>query len=191
VGYDLFPHKSGNGSMEPVALIGHNVCVKYANNNYYVKVIWFEPIPPFQALNIGAVAAATTSTRTQAPNLQMWRNEFGQFRWYPLDNAQIRLYLPNADGRASLRNMQVPVDPTIVVRDPDLHFTECFIWEDRNPAFEAINYTAQALTQCRIIAMGYRYVTQSLGQDVISKIQAGAPGAQCTYVVASGFAGSP
>ncbi|MFA5154609.1 MAG: hypothetical protein WC554_18840 [Clostridia bacterium] len=189
MGYDLFPHKSGIGLIEPVALIGHNVCVKYANDNHYRRVIWFEPIAPFQFLDIGAIAAATTSARTQANNLQFWRNEFGQIRWYPIDTAQVRLYVPNADGRMNLRNLQVPVDPTIVTRDPCGHLTEFFVWEDRNPAFEAINYTAVALPQCRLIGQGFRFVTEELPTADISRIRSGA--LQCTYVVASGFSGKP
>jgi hypothetical protein len=189
VGYDLFPNKSGLGLMEPVALIGHNVCVKYSNDNHYRKVIWFEPIAPFQCLNIGAIAAATTSARTQAVNLQLWRNEFGQFRWFPLDTAQVRIFVPNADGRMNLRNLQTVVDPTIITRDPCLHLTEFFCWEDRNPAFEAINYTAQALAQCRIVAQGYRYITEELSSMDIQKIKQGT--LQCTYIAASGFTGKP
>jgi hypothetical protein len=139
-------------------------------------------------LDIGAIAAGGTSARTQAPNLQMWQNEFGQFRWFPMDTAQIRLYLPNATGRNNLRNTQVNFDPTIVTRDPCLHMTEMFVWEDRNPAFEAFNYTGAAITQCRIIAMGFRFVTEALPASVIEQIKNGL---QCTYLVASGFAGTP
>lgn len=189
MGYDLFPHKSGLGFMEPVALIGHNVCVKYANDNHYRRVIWFEPIVPFQALNVGAIAAGAVSPRTQAPLLQLWRNEFAQFRWFPLDTAQVRIYVPNADGRMQLCNLQVPVDPTIVTRDPCLHLTEFYVWENRNPAFEAINYTAAALAQCRIMVQGFRFVTEELPADKINQIRSGS--LQCTYVVASGFAGKP
>jgi hypothetical protein len=189
MGYDLFPHKSGIGLMEPVALIGHNVCVKYANDNHYRRVIWFEALTPFQFLNIGAIAAATTSARTQAVNLQAWRNEFLQIRWWPLDTVQVRVYVPNADGRMNLRNLQVVVDSTITTRDPCLHMTEFNVWEDRNPAFEAINYTAVALTQCRLMGMGYRFVTEELPATDVSRIKAGT--LQCTYVVASGFAGKP
>jgi hypothetical protein len=189
MGVDLFPHKSGLGLMEPVALIGHNVCIKYASDNHYRKVIWFEPITPFEALDIGAIAAATTSPRTQAVNLQLWRNEFGQFRWFPVDTAQVRIFVPNADGRMQLRNTQIAVDPTIITKDPDLHLTEFYEWEDRNPAFEAINYTALALAHCRIMVMGYRYVTEALDNSKIQSIQNG--NLQCTYVVASGFSGKP
>lgn len=186
---EFFPHKSsGIGFMDPIGLIGQNVCVKYANDNHYRRIIWFEGLAPFQFLDIGAIAANTVSARTQAVNLQSWRNEFLQIRWYPLDTAQVRLFLPNADGRAALRNIQVPVDPLVVTRDPDLHFTEFYVWEDRNPAFEAINYTAVALTQCRLIGMGYRFITEELPADTIAKIKQGMA---CTYVVASGFAGKP
>lgn len=189
MGYDLFPHKSGNGGVEPIALIGHNVCVKYSNDNHYRRVIWFEPIPPFQFLDIGAINAGITSNRIQAENLQLWRNEFAQIRWYPLDTAQVRLFLPSADGRYNLKNTQVPIDPTIVDRDPCLHLTEFFVWEDRNPAFEAVNYTAVNITTCRLVGMGYRYVTESLPETDISKIKAGT--LQCTNIVASGFSGKP
>jgi hypothetical protein len=187
MGYDLFPHKSGIGLMEPVALIGHNVCVKFSNDNHYRRVIWFEPLPPFQFLNIGAVAAATTSNRTPATRLQVWRNEFAQFRWYPLDAAQVRLWLPEANGRFNLRNTQVPVDPTIVNRDPCLHMTEFFVWEDQNPSFDAISYTGTGITQCRLIGMGYRFVTEALPAADVDRIRNGT--LQCTYVIASGFTG--
>jgi hypothetical protein len=189
MGYDLFPHKSGLGLVEPVALINHNICVKYANDAYYRRVIWLEPLAPFQFLDIGAIAAATTSQRTQAANLQCWRNELIQLRWFPMDTAQIRVFLPNADGRMQLRNLQVAVDPTIVWRDPCGHLTEIFIWEDRNPAFEGINYTAVALAQCRLVGQGYRFITEALSEADVSKIRSGTM--QCTYVVASGFSGKP
>ncbi|KKK42962.1 hypothetical protein LCGC14_3169190, partial [marine sediment metagenome] len=94
---DLFPHKSGGGMMEPVALINHNVCILYGSIKHFRKVQYFEPIPPFQCLDIGAIALQTTAARAAAPNLDMFDNEFGQYRWYPIDNAQIRLWLPQVD----------------------------------------------------------------------------------------------
>jgi hypothetical protein len=189
MGYDLFPNKSGLGLIEPIALIGHNVCVKYANDNHYRRVIWYEGIAHHQFLDCGGIAANNTSGRVAANNLQGWRNEFLQIRWFPIDTVQVRLFVPNADGRMSLRNQQVPVDPTIVTRDPCGHLTEIFIWEDRNPSFEALNYTAGAITQSRLIGYGYRFVTESLNQSEINKIMAGQ--AACVYVVASGFSGKP
>jgi hypothetical protein len=186
---DLYPHKSGLGLMESVALIGHNVVVRYANQFFYRRVVYLEPIPPFQALNIGAIAAQNTSPRTQAVALQLYKNEFGQFRWYPLDNAQVRLFQPSADGRFILRQLQVAVDPTIITRDPCLHMTEFFEWEDRNPAFEAINFSDYALVQCRIIVEGYRFVTEELSADTVAKIKSGLVSA--VNIVTSGYAGVP
>lgn len=186
---DLYPHKSGLGLMEPVALINHNVCVLYGSVKNWRRVIYLEPIPPFQCLDIGSIALQATTARTQAPNLALLDNEFGQFRWFPIDNAQIRLWLPQADGRFTLRNQQIPVDMSITDRDPCLHLTEFYVWEDFVPFFEAMNFMDYALTQCRIIAQGYRYVTTKLTSATISKIEAGQEA--CTYVVASGSAGVP
>jgi len=186
---DLFPHKSGLGLMEPVALINHNVCVLYGSVKNWRKVIYFEPIPFFQCLDIGAIAAQTTSVRVQAVNLQLQDNEFGQFRWFPIDNCQIRFWLPQVDGRYVLRNTQGVLEPTITSRDPCLHMTEFFVWEDYSPWFEAMNVMDYALAQCRIIAGGYRYVTSELSQATVTKIQNGQEA--CTYVVASGSAGIP
>lgn len=186
---ELFPHKSGIGLMEPVALINHNVCVIYGGIKNWRRVIYLEPIPPFQCLNMGAINPQTTSPRTAALNLQLLDNEFGQFRWFPIDNAQVRLWLPQVDGRFVLRQIQVPVDMTITDRDPCLHLTEFFVWEDYNPFFEAMNFMDYALGQCRIMAQGYRYITTELTKVTIDKIQAGQEA--CTYVVASGSAGIP
>jgi len=74
-------------------------------------------------------------------------------------------------------------------RDPDLHFTEFYVWEDRHPWFEATNFMDYALTQCRIIAQGFRFVTSELGRSTIVAIETGQEA--CTYVVASGWAGLP
>jgi len=186
---DLYPHKSGLGLMEPVALINHNVCVIYGSVKNWRRVVYLEPIPPFQCLNVGNIAAQTTTARTNCPNLQLLDNEFGQFRWYPIDNAQIRLWLPQADGRYLLRQMQGVVDPMIVQRDPCLHLTEFFVWEDYNPWFEAMNIMDYILAQCRIIAQGFRYVTTELTRATISAIEAGT--VPCVYIVASGSSGIP
>lgn len=186
---DLFPHKSGMGLMEPVALINHNVCILYGNVKNWRRVIYLEPIPPVQFLDIGAIATQTVSARTSAVNLQLLDNEFGQFRWFPIDNAQVRLFLPQVDGRYLLRNIQGIVDMTITDKDPCLHLTEFFVWEDYNPWFEAINFMDYALAQCRLIGMGYRYVTTELSRNTITRIEEGVEA--CTYIVASGSAGIP
>jgi hypothetical protein len=186
---DLYPHKSGIGLMEPVALIGQNVCIIYGNVKNWRRVVYLEAIPPFQCLDIGAIAAQTVSGKTQCTNLELLDNEFGQFRWWPIDNAEFKLWLPQVDGRFTLKNIQVPVDMKIRDIDPCLHLTEFFVWEDYSPWFDATNFMDYALTQARIKAMGFRYVTTELGKDVVAKIEGGAE--PCTYVVASGNAGVP
>jgi len=181
---DLYPHKSGLGLMEPVAQINQNVGVLW-DEWLYFKVTYLESIPPFQFLNIGAVAAATVSAVTAAPNLDLPKNEFGQFRWYPIDNAQVRMWLPSADGRYRLKNLMSYVDQNIKDRDACLHFTEFFAYEDEHPFFQAINLMDYALAQCRLIGQGFRFRLKRVDEDVKAAIEANK--LPCVRVVARGL----
>lgn len=164
---DLHIFQSQVGMFNPVALQGHNVRIRYVQNTYYRKVDFVEAIPPFQCLDIGALAAVTPSGRTNVVNLEMADNEFGLFRWYPIDDAQIRLYHPAGIAKAQLDRIQVPYDMNIVFRDPNLVSTEIAVWEDNRPAMEAVNGHAFGLGAVRIIALGYRFHTVNLeaGKD--------------------------
>lgn len=170
---ELFPHKSGLGLIEPVALIDHYVKLVWSNSWKYYQVTYLEPIPPFQFLDIGAVVAGTTSAKTAATNLELEEREFGQFRWFPIDNAQVRLWLPSADGRYRLKNILSVVDENILDRDPCLHLTEFFSWEDERPHFEAINLMDYNLTQCRLVAMGYRFKVKDVDKATAQQINSG------------------
>lgn len=156
---DLYIFKAQVGMFDPVALQDHNVCIHYVQTRYWRKVDFFEAIPPFQCINLGALAATSVSGRTNIPNLEMADNEFGLFRWYPIDDAQIRLYHPAGLARNQLRNLQVTFDQNILFRDPNLVSTEIAVWENNRPAAEAINGHAFALGGVRLIAMGYRFHT--------------------------------
>jgi len=181
---NLYPFKSGLGLIEPVALTNENVCIVYGDDFYFRKVTWFESLPPFQFFNFGAVAAQTTTPVTSAPNLQFQKEEFAQIRWFPLDNAQIRLWLPDANGKYRTRSMMAYVDLNTVYRDPCLHLTEFYVWSEFNPWFQAINGMDYALTQCRLIGFGFRYKVKKLDPAVIEEIKKGSK--PCTYVFATG-----
>jgi len=184
---DLYIFKAQVGMFDPIALYNQNVCIHYVQNAYYRKVDFLEAIPPFQCLDVGAVAATTVSPRTLIPNLAMPDNEFGLFRWYPIDDAQIRLFHPSGMAKWQLRNLQVPVDMNITNRDPNLVSTEIAVWEDNRPAVEAINGHAFALGAVRIIAIGYRFHTVDLDKSDPDLVKALKSGAQpCTHVWASG-----
>ncbi|MBU0778409.1 hypothetical protein KKF82_09145 [Patescibacteria group bacterium] len=154
---DLYIFKAQIGMFDPIALYDHNVAIHYVQNVYYRKVDFLEGISPFQCVNIGAVAAVSPSARVQIPNLEMANGEFGLFRWYPIDDAQVRFYHPAGIAKAQLRNLQVPVDMNILFRDPNLVSTEIAVWENNRPAAEAINGHAFGLAAVRLIALGYRF----------------------------------
>ena len=170
---ELYPHKSGLGLMEPIALIGHNVALLTGGKWKYLKVTRFQSILPFQFLNLGAIAAQVVTAKTRAVNLEVKENEFGQFRWWVLDNFQARLWLPASTQAYSLLNLTSVVDPSTPLRDPCLHLTEFYVWEDERPEFDATNIMDYALAQARCIAMGYRFRTEALSASEEAKAKAG------------------
>jgi hypothetical protein len=186
---DLYIFKAQVGMFDPLALQNQNVWIHYGQNDYFRKVDFLEAIPPFQCLNVGALAALTVSPRTQIVNLEMADNEFGLFRWWPIDDAQIRLFHPVGVAKWQLRNLQTVVDMNIIDRDPNLVSTEIAVWEDNRPAVEAINGHAFALGAVRIIAIGYRFHTVDLTKKDPKLADGIKSGAQpCTHVWASGRA---
>lgn len=186
---ELYPYKSALGTMEPIALIEHNVVIHYVTGEpYYRRVIWLEPLPPFQFLDIGAIGAATTSARTQAQNLENFDGEFSQIRWWPVDDAQVRVFCPQPTGKSVIRNLQIPVDKMIVNQNPDLSMTELFVWEDKVPWFEAINASDYTLAACRLRAMGFRFVTRKLNDRELQRVKQGLDA--CVRIPAAGTPGT-
>jgi hypothetical protein len=190
---DLYIFKAQIGLFDPLALQNQNVCIHYVQKKYYRKVDFLEAIPAFQCINLGAVAAGAVSARTIVPNLEMADGELGLFRWYPIDDAQIRLFHPFGLAKWQLRNLQVPVDMNIVNRDPNLVSTEIAVWENNRPAMEAINGHAFALPAVRIIAIGFRFHTINLEgtgkgaePNLVKALEDGTQ--PCTHVWASGRA---
>lgn len=181
---DLYIFKAQVGMFDPIALYNQNVCIHYVQNEYYRKVDFLEAIPPFQCLDVGGVAAVTVSPRTLIPRLEMPDNEFGLFRWYPIDDAQIRLFHPSGMAKWQLRNLQVPVDMNIINRDPNLVSTEIAVWQDNRPAIEAINGHAFALAAVRLIAIGFRFHTAAVSEPEVKALKSGSQ--PCTHVWASG-----
>ena len=188
---DLYIFKTQVGMFDPVALHNQNVAIHYVQRTYYRKVDFLEGIPPFQCIDLGALAAVTPSGRVNVPNLEMPDNEFGLFRWYPIDDAQIRLFHPAGIAKFQLRNLQVPIDMNILFRDANLVSTEIAVWEDNRPAVEAVNGHAFALGAVRLIALGYRFHTVNLegtgdnaDPELVKALKAGKE--PCTHVFCSG-----
>lgn len=182
---DLYSFKAQVGMFDPVALQDQNVCIHYLKDRIYRRVDFIESIPPFQAIDLGALAAATVSGRTAIPNLDMPDEEFGLFRWYCLDNAQIRMFLPAGVAKFQLKNIQIPVDYKTLANDPNLVSTEFCVWEDNRPSVEAINGMDYALTAVRLVFMGYRFRCSAVSDSVKSDLVNGAR--PVTHVWCSGM----
>lgn len=175
--------------MEPIANDTDYVKVRTYKSVYYRQVLYHEIIPPFQAIDLGAIAAGAQSPKTNVTMLDLFMSEFGQWRWFPLDNMQVRLYLPSGVSKWALKNMNAGLDKSIVNRDPTLISTEFNSWQDERPAIEGLNFSGYALTAARIIVMGYRFVTGPIAEP--STLEALQKGQQaCTLVDCAGYGGS-
>ncbi len=162
--------KAANG-MEPIALLDDYVKVITQGQILYRKVTFFESIPPFQWIDFCAVppngplaaaaalGAGTPSIKANVVNLDLYDDEFGQWRWFPLDNVQAQLFLPAGVAKWQLKNLQVGLDRAIAYRDPLLITTEFFSWEDLRPAMQVLNFSGYALNAARIVGWGYRFHT--------------------------------
>ena len=179
---DLYIFKAQVGMADPVALQNHNVAIHYVQNTYWRRVDFLESIPEFQCINMGAVLALNQSARTNVVNLEMYDNEFGIFRWYPIDDVQVLIFHPSGISRHQLRNLQVPIEPTILINDPNLVSTEIGVWEDNRPSMIAVNGNAFIVPASRVRAIGYRFHTveseplTAQEKVVVSQIRAENPG---------------
>jgi hypothetical protein len=177
---------------DPIAKMGQNVAIHYLGNINYRRITFVESIPWFQFLDIGAIALQTGTARTNAPNLAQYDDEFAQFRWYPLEDVQVRMFLPQSQGKWTMRNIQVPLDKQVVERNPDLSMTEFFVWEDNTPWFEALNYGDYAQLGCRLVAGGFRYIGVDIKTALPAVYSAIVKGIEpCAHVWASGASSVP
>lgn len=154
---DLHIFKVAVGMADPVALQDQLVAIHFIQNIYYKRVDFLEAVPEFQCVNVGAVLANNQSGRTNILNLDMADNEFGIFRWYPMDNGQYLFFHPAGLAKGQLKNIQAPYENTILANDPNLVSSEFAVWEDNRPAVQVVNPTAVALVASRLRAIGYRF----------------------------------
>jgi hypothetical protein len=144
--------------MEPIVLLNYYVQIKTYNSSVlFGQVDFFERIPWFQAIDMGAVPVQSFAAKQNVTNLDLWDQEFGQWRWYPLDDAQVSVFVPAGVSKWQLKNITVGIDRSIILRDPSLESTEIFTWQDQRPAMQALNFSNVALSACRIMATGYRF----------------------------------
>jgi hypothetical protein len=162
------------------------VLIHYLKENPYRRVDFYESIPPFQCIDVGAIAAATTSARTNITNLEQFDEEFGQFRLFTIDNVQMRIYVPSGVSRGQMKNIHVPyVDPNLTNRNPNLNLSEIFVWKDNRPSVEVINFNALGVNTSRLIAFGFRFHSVGLDQNTIDQIKNGKE--PVTHIWCSGY----
>jgi hypothetical protein len=169
-------------AMEPIVRQDNYVKIyTYQKECMYRKVTALETIPPFQAIDLCnptgagtvALAAQTQGAKNNVTNLDLNDEEFGQWRFYTIDPAAIRIFVPAGVGKWQLKNLQIGITPDIIYRDPTLVSTEFNTWEDERPSMDAQNYSDYALTAVRIIVFGYRFQVEEVDETTLAKLKNG------------------
>ncbi len=190
-------------AMEPIALLDYYVKIlTFTRGAYWGKVDFYEAIPPFQWIDFtaiapwgplgvaGAIAAGTTAPKANITNLDLEENEFGQWRFFPLDNMMLQLFNPAGVSKWQLKNVQVGIDKNIIYRDPTLVTTEFFSYEDRRPAMTCTNFSGYALIPARVIGWGYRFHVIPIEPNSQIGRQLASGGQTYTPIQCSGYNGS-
>lgn len=187
-------------AMESISIPDDYVKIITHGGTYYRKVTYYEFIPPFQWIDVvvanglANLPAATAAQKANVTNLDLYENEFGQWRWFPLDNLQVQLFNPAAVPKWQLRNLQVGIDRNIIYRDPLLVSTEFNTWEDERPAMAAMNFSGYALLAARIVGWGYRFATTGVFDEnkqksaqVLAQLESGT--LPSTTIICTGHVG--
>jgi len=159
-------HTYKAGPIEQVVLPGETVGI-WVNKVYeFYKIQYVEGIMRSDpvTIDLGALGALGLSALTQVTLLQMPDKEFAQFRMETLDDVEIGVYQGRADQRHKLFTRAATLNRFLPLFDPDAHITEMYEFEDNFIFLQAINQTAYAQTQARVVFWGFRYVLEILDQ---------------------------
>ena len=179
------------GPITPVGLPGQNIAVWNGTSWGCHKIINFEGLSRCNALafNVGAIGAIATANPFQLLLLELTDDppEMAQFRFFPLDDVQIRLTRGQSDVRSKTQNIVVQTDLLSHQLDPCGHLTEFVVLKVDEPWIQCTNAQNVALAVARVAFYGYRFRLEDLKfqSPKISDIEAKFP--RITFVVAGGF----
>jgi hypothetical protein len=154
------------GPISPVAHVGERVVVYRTDNYYLYQVLYREGLPASAPLirDLGAVAGGATVTGVSLQaQIEMDSNELAQLRLFVLDDIEINLWQPRANGRFKVKNALARLGLMSKIIDPDDHLSEFFVFEDEWAFADLVNPTGYARTVSRIGVYGFRYGLEGLG----------------------------
>jgi len=150
---------------QPVVKLFENIGVYTTEGKWkYFQVAFIEPLPPSEDLikDFGAIAAGGSVSATDVTELELYENQIGQYRYFPLDDIMITVTQPRAITRYSIKAKKVRVSMLSEVYDPSLRSTELYVFEDDYPQMAIENNGPIAVTQSRVQFFGYRIVGDPL-----------------------------
>ena len=179
------------GPITPVGLPGQNIAVWNGTSWGCYKIDNFEGLSRCNALefNVGAIGAIATANPLQLLNLELTEDppEMVQFRFYPLDDVQVRLTRGLSDVRSKTQNIVVQTDLLSLQVDPCGHLTEFIVLKGDEPYIQLTNAQNVALAVARVAFYGFRFRVEDLKYTSPKRSDVEAKFPRITFVVAGGF----
>lgn len=179
------------GPITPLVLPGQNVAVWNGTSWACYKSTNFEGLSRSNALefDVGAIGAIATDNPFQLLNLELQSDppEMAQFRFFPLDDIQVRLTRGQSDVRNKTQNIVAQTDLFSHIADPCGHLTEFAVLNVDEPYITCTNAQNVAITVARVAFYGFRHRLEDLkfSSPKLSDIEARFP--RITFVAAGGF----
>jgi len=149
---------------KPIRKINEYISVWYDSKWHHFNIIYIEPLPPsYDTIkDFGSISNGSSLSNQKLDLIELDDLELGQFRFKVLDDIQVTVFQPKASKRFAIKNTTIRVDKLSQLYDPDLEFSEIFVYKDKYPYVDVENNSGEDLSKTRIIFFGYRFVLEEL-----------------------------
>jgi len=147
---------------EPVADIGDNIVIEPVKEAY--KVVFIEQTGVIEK-DFGPIGAGAVIRDQELKELELSKDQLGQFRIYFVDNIRFRNWRqPRGVGRFYVKSAQTYIDNTFQTLGFEEfgNLTEFFVFEDRTPIVDVENPTTTPLSTSKVKFFGFKYDLEKL-----------------------------
>jgi hypothetical protein len=147
---------------EPVADIGDNIVLEPVKEAYKVVYVEFTGIID---KDFGPIGAGAIIRDQELKELELSKDQLGQFRVYFVDNIKFRNWRqPRGVGRFYMKSVQTYIDNTIQTLGFEYfgNLTEFFVFENRTPIVDVENPTTTPLSTSKVKFFGFKYDLEKL-----------------------------
>jgi hypothetical protein len=156
------------GPLKPLGGINQNILVWHTAAWVLYKIRLMEALPPSRPLKIdfGAIGAVA-AVQNQSLQLitEMDEMQLGHYRFAPLEDLEITVNQPQADGRFTNHNAQAIITLQTRLFDPESALSELMVFRQEWPFFTVRNPLAFAIASSPVMFWGFKYMVREIARS--------------------------